>query len=132
VALLGLHHLVLTRDQSPIHDRHHELLLDELENFVVPLLLMMVDLDCLCQPELVLEPLMASLHRSPFKRLIHLGALHHLQGFTNLLSLIAVRFIKFHVYRGLNTTGGFVENTIGMLVSSITNEKTFINLGCKL
>jgi hypothetical protein len=28
-------------------------------------LLMMVDLDCLCQPELVLEPLVASLHRCP-------------------------------------------------------------------
>jgi hypothetical protein len=28
-------------------------------------LLMMVDLDCLCQPELVLEPLVASLHWSP-------------------------------------------------------------------
>jgi hypothetical protein len=33
---------------------------------VVPLLLMMVDLGCLCQPRLVLEPLKASLHRSPF------------------------------------------------------------------
>jgi hypothetical protein len=32
----------------------------------------------------------------------------------------------------INTNGGFVENMIGMLVSSITNEKTFINLGCKL
>jgi hypothetical protein len=29
-------------------------------------LLMMVDLDCLCQPELVLESHQASLHRSPF------------------------------------------------------------------
>jgi hypothetical protein len=45
-----------------------------------------------------------------------------------LLSLRAVGFIKIHIYRGVNTTGGFVENTIGMLVSSITNEKTFINL----
>jgi hypothetical protein len=33
---------------------------------VVPLLLMMVDLDCLCQPELILEPHEGSLHRSPF------------------------------------------------------------------
>jgi hypothetical protein len=32
----------------------------------VPLLLMMVDLDYLCQLELVLEPHEASLHRSPF------------------------------------------------------------------
>jgi hypothetical protein len=64
--LLSLNHLVLPLDQSPVHGRHHELdfLLDELENLVVLLLLMMVDLDCLCQPELVLEPLVASLHRS--------------------------------------------------------------------
>jgi hypothetical protein len=52
--------------------------------------------------------------------------------FTYLLSLRAIGLIKFHVYHGLNTTGGFVENTIGMLVSSITKKKTFINLGCKL
>jgi hypothetical protein len=66
--LLGIHHLVLPLDQSPVHHRHHELdfLIDELENLMVPLLLMMVDLDCLCQPELVLEPHEASLHRSPF------------------------------------------------------------------
>jgi hypothetical protein len=32
----------------------------------VPLLLIMVDLDCLCQLELVLEPHEASLHRFPF------------------------------------------------------------------
>jgi hypothetical protein len=33
---------------------------------VVPLLLMMVDLDCLFHSELELEPHEASLHRSPF------------------------------------------------------------------
>jgi hypothetical protein len=52
--------------------------------------------------------------------------------FTNLLSLRAVGFIKFHIHCGFNTTGGFVENTIDMLVSSITKKKTFIYLGCKL
>jgi hypothetical protein len=52
--------------------------------------------------------------------------------FTNLLSLRAAGFIKFHIYRGFNTTGGFVENMIGMFISSITKKKTFINLGCKL
>jgi hypothetical protein len=47
--LLEFHYLVLPLDQSPIHDRHHELdfHLDELENLVVPLLFMMVDLECL-------------------------------------------------------------------------------------
>jgi hypothetical protein len=66
--LLEVHHLVPPLDQSPVHDRHHELdfHLDELENLVVPLLFMMADLECLCQPEFVLEPHEASLHRSPF------------------------------------------------------------------
>ena len=46
--------------------------------------------------------------------------------FINLLYLRAVGFIKSHVYHDFNTTGGFVENTIGMFVSTITKKKSFI------
>jgi hypothetical protein len=83
-------------------------------------LLMMVDLDCLRHPELELEPREASLHTWGFFIIYNI--------FTNLLSLRAVGFIKFHDYFDLNTTSGFVENTTDMFISSITNEKTFINL----
>jgi hypothetical protein len=34
----------------------------------------------------------------------------------NLLYLRAIRFIKCHVYHYFNSTKGFVENTIGMLI----------------
>jgi hypothetical protein len=66
--LLELHHLILPLDQSPVHDRHHELdfHLNELENLMVLLLLMMMDLDFLCHPEHELEPHETSLHQSPF------------------------------------------------------------------
>jgi hypothetical protein len=37
--------------------------------------------------------------------------------FINLLALRAVGFIKLHVYRDLNTTGGFVENTVANMAS---------------
>jgi hypothetical protein len=68
VNLVEIHHLVLLVDQGPVHDRHHELdhHLDTLGSSVVPLLLMMMVIDSLCQLELELEPHEASLHRCPF------------------------------------------------------------------
>jgi len=37
-----------------------------------------------------------------------------------------------YAYHDFNTTGGFVENTVSMFLSTITKKKLFINLWCKL
>jgi hypothetical protein len=50
----------------------------------------------------------------------------------DLLLLRAIGFIKSHIYCDFNQTGGFIESTISMFVSSITKHETLINLWCKL
>ena len=49
----------------------------------------------------------------------------------NLLHLRAIRFIKYHIYHDFNSTHGFVEDTIGMLIWSITKKNAFINFRCE-
>src|SRR5688572_14270431 len=50
----------------------------------------------------------------------------------NLLYLIAIRLIKYHIYCNLDFVGGHVENMIGMPVSSITKKEIFNNSRYKL
>jgi hypothetical protein len=65
---------------------------------------MMMDLVCLCQPELELKLHETSLHQFTFLRWIGLEVFIIYKLFTNFLYLRVVGFIKFHVYRGLKAT----------------------------
>src|SRR5918994_4174617 len=50
---------------------------------------------------------------------------------TTLLHLGAVIFVKLHVTRLLNESGGLVENTVSMRVCSITNKYALISSSLK-
>src|ERR671910_709972 len=50
---------------------------------------------------------------------------------TTLLHLGAVIFVKLHVTRLLNESGGLVENTVSMRVCSITNKYALMSSSLK-